>query len=79
VTRCLADGKRSGWLTSAGGKSDEKGGMKLWSSGFYSRRRERELAVGPHVGINGRRRGSPAVAAVSGRADESPVLRPRSV
>jgi hypothetical protein len=41
------------WLTSVVWKSDKKGKGSFSRRGFYSRRRERELEVGPHVGVNG--------------------------
>jgi hypothetical protein len=40
------------------GKSDAKGKEALSIRGFYSWRIERGLAAGPHVGFDGRRRGS---------------------
>jgi hypothetical protein len=56
-----------------GGKMTKRGQRSFDRRGFYSRRRERELAAGPHVGVNGQHRGGPAAAAVSGRARASPV------
>jgi hypothetical protein len=51
------------------------GGRSFGSRGFYSRRRVRELAAGPHIGVDSRHQGGLVVAAVSGREREPPVPR----
>jgi hypothetical protein len=63
-----------------GGKSDEKqggvGGRSFGHREFYSERRERELAAGPHVGVDDRRRGGPAAAVASGQVLMSNIPGP---
>jgi hypothetical protein len=60
--------------TSVVEKSDAKGKEALAIGGFYSRRRERGLVVGPHIGLDGGCGGSLAAATVSGWARASPIL-----
>jgi hypothetical protein len=72
-TRRLADGEWSTVSHLGSGESDAKGKEASAIGGFYSRRRERGLAAGPHIGVDDRCQGSPAAAAASGRACASPV------